>query len=67
MTASLTVDMDNAAFFDASGRRRPELARILRDLADKYEGNPERVNDIDGYAAIDWSGNCVGRLTITEA
>ena len=37
MLAKITVNMDNAAF---EGQHTFELARILRDLADRIEGHP---------------------------
>lgn len=58
MKAELTINMDNAAFENPS-----ELARILRELADKIESN-EGVSSGDKLVARDINGNTVGTLTI---
>ena len=58
MQATLTIRMDNAAFADSPGL---ELARILRDLADKAERG---ISDGDEYRAMDYNGNRVGSLII---
>jgi hypothetical protein len=55
--AGLRIKMDNAAFEDDPG----ELARILRDLADKVENG---VTDGDQFVARDINGNKVGSLEI---
>lgn len=58
MKATLTISMDNAAFGDDPAA---ELARILRDLADRVERvNPENISVRDA------NGNKVGELTITD-
>ena len=66
MKAEITVEMDNAAFGDASVDSGVELARILRDLADRIDGvdhvwfvehAPLRVRDVNG--------NVVGSLKVT--
>lgn len=57
MKATITIQMDNAAFADEPAT---ELARILRNLAERIEeGSTEsRLRDING--------NHVGQFTITE-
>jgi hypothetical protein len=57
MKATITVQMDNAAFTDDPGA---ELARILRELA--------RVTERDGphnRRAMDANGNQVGQMDMT--
>lgn len=58
--AKLTMNMDNAAFGECNGY---ELARILRDLADKVDG---AQHDDDYWVAKDINGNTVGKLIISE-
>ncbi len=60
MKAKLTVDMDNAAFEEAGPS--VELARILREIANRIDGVP--VSAGDWYAAMDANGNKVGRLIV---
>jgi hypothetical protein len=52
---TITIKTDNEAFEDRSF----EIARILRDIADKYESG----QDMDGRAVMDFNGNRVGRIT----
>jgi len=52
----LNVETGNAAFDD--GKLATELARILRDVADKIE------NGKDFGSTIDINGNSVGQFTI---
>ena len=44
----IEINVNNAAFAD--GNERPEVARILRNLADKIEqhSNPEILMDLNG-------------------
>lgn len=54
---TITIHTDGAAF---DPDPRPEVARILRDLADRLEAghDPEKLRDINGNAA--------GEVTIEE-
>lgn len=55
-TFKLWIHTDNAAFDDES--KQYEIARILRDIADKVESNGVNWN----YKTIfDYNGNDVGR------
>lgn len=59
-TFQLRINMDNAAFFPTYG---PELARVLRDLA-------ERLEDAAGNSSgtvRDLNGNTAGAFKITGA
>lgn len=60
MAFKLTIETDNAAFADADGPQ--ELARILRELADKIDETnwltiPDagRVHDINGNTVGGWA------------
>lgn len=57
---TITIALDNAAFND-EGRHEPgpELARILRRLADDLE------DDNDPAVLLDVNGNAVGRVEWT--
>lgn len=55
MTATIKVQMDNAAFEDSPSR---ELARILRRLADQVEAGTKEVN------LRDVNGNAVGTFKV---
>ena len=59
MTINITIETENAAFEDIS--ERPEVARILRELADKIETyrNPSVIMDING--------NRCGSFEVVEA
>lgn len=46
------------------GNPNPELARILRKLADKLGGAPDR--QVDGEAVMDVNGNTVGRWSVCD-
>lgn len=54
----LTIKTENEAFSDENGGAEFEVARILRDLADKFEDGklPGSVRDING--------NKVGEVTV---
>ena len=59
----ITIKTDNAAFSNDDGDGKaegPEVARILRYLADKIEDEA----DLSGYSApcLDVNGNKVGRI-----
>jgi hypothetical protein len=62
---NLKITTESAAFFDTYGRSDPgaEVARILRQLADKLESDYPRAKD---YATIlDANGNATGLWTVT--
>ena len=65
MKAEIRVKMDNDAFV-GSDNAGPELARILRHLADKVEDNPHLG---PGYSlpVFDVNGNDVGYLTFRKS
>lgn len=65
MKAEIKVKMDNEAFV-GSDNLGPELARILRHLADKVEDNPHLS---PGYSlpVFDVNGNDVGYLTFRKS
>ena len=48
MSITIHIETDNDAFVEFGGR--PEVARILRDIADKIEQhlNPEVIRDVNG-------------------
>lgn len=52
---TLTIDTGNAAFDD--GNREAEVARILREAADKIEAGYE------DFTLRDYNGNKVGTVT----
>ena len=57
MTITITIKCDNEAFGQTDGDRSAEVARILRDTADRWERAP--------YTSLnlrDANGNTVGRL-----
>jgi hypothetical protein len=60
MKATLEVTMDNAAF-DGLGGPHVELARILRDAADRLDAGHS-----DGFKLRDINGNTVGSLEIFD-
>jgi len=60
MKATISIEMDNAAF-DPHGA---ELARILRELADRVEGRA--TADGQSYNLRDANGNRVGELSVTD-
>lgn len=53
MRMVITIKLDNAVFFPSP---RPEVCRILRDLADKFETVTEPT------AIMDLNGNSCGRI-----
>lgn len=61
---TVTIDTDNEAFQGYDHGPGPEVARILRAIADKLEFR-------DGYdkhqTVFDANGNDVGRFRLTEA
>lgn len=61
MTFVVRIDTDNAAFEDDP---RPELARILRVIADKVE---QSGNEIGWFQTVrDINGNDVGRFALKD-
>lgn len=56
---NLSIRTANAAFDD--GNAGPEVARILREYADKIDGG-----DLRPAPLIDYNGNRVGEVTITD-
>jgi len=63
MTFTLKVDCDNAAFEDDPA---PELARILREVADGIESGEPRFAGWQGWFQTihDVNGNDVGRFAL---
>lgn len=59
MQATVTIQMDNAAFEENS----VELARILQDIASKIEQRGG-VAAGDSFVAMDLNGNRVGKLEV---
>ena len=68
MTATITVKMDNTAFTDA-GEPATELARILRDLADRIETGAITVRMAESQENAESNGwsDTVERDTVKEA
>lgn len=58
MRVTVKIDTDNAAFEDCDGA---EVARILRELADRIDNEP--LGKKDCRFARDINGNRVGQLT----
>ena len=64
MKATLTIQMDNAAFEDSPGL---ELAWILRELSGDIKNNRPNSVFVGNVLSIkDSNGNKVGSLTIEE-
>lgn len=61
----LTLCVDNDAFGDTYEEQAQEVARILRNLATRLEGNPSYLDPHSGVLACinDVNGNRVGHLT----
>ena len=59
-TFNLTIEANNAAFEDAGAGN--EVARILRELADRLEDSP--LVDGDEYLLRDYNGNTVGKAEV---
>lgn len=58
MHARISIAMDNAAFGEDGFDRGSELARILRDLADEFDGGGAATGT--NYHLRDLNGNTVG-------
>lgn len=59
-TFKLHIDTGNAAFNDDAGGAAAEVARILRDVADRIENN----DDLPSYRGLhDVNGNRVGEAS----
>lgn len=67
-TFSLRIECDNSAFFPTASDRNAELARILRDLANRLENDSamSRAPDVSEYILRDLNGNRVGKAAIGE-
>lgn len=61
MKATITIDMDNAAF---DGRKGRELARILRQLAGTVGST--KLRDSDDFKLRDINGNTVGTFVVSK-
>lgn len=59
----LCIDSDNSAF--EGDHRNPEIARILRGVANKLEFDDE-LQGIDTYHLRDINGNTVGLASFKE-
>ena len=70
MKATITINMDNAAF-QTSQSSQVELRRILSDLCDKMEkqdfiGQAEHVEGYVSVPMIDLNGNKVGTFKTSD-
>ena len=58
MAFKLSIDTDNAAFEPEEGGPRPELARILRELANVLDagdgGRGRSLRDVNGNIVGEW-------------
>ena len=61
MKLLIEIKMDNAAFEDGSGT---ECARILRELANRIEGEQCAIGDVT--PCLDINGNKVGKAEVVE-
>ena len=66
---TVKINTGNAAFVEEGTGHpmaAPEVARILRSLADKVERHPGQLSGCEtDFAAFDFNGNCVGYATYT--
>jgi hypothetical protein len=62
MKIKINIDCENAAFEESEGL---EVARLLRHLADGFEGAEDGVVGI--VPLFDINGNKVGRAVISES
>jgi hypothetical protein len=58
MEFTLNIECDNAAFGDDSAERGFEIARILRELAERIEASG--AGSLSGWTLRDVNGNRVG-------
>lgn len=63
MDVTIKINCDNAAFEDNENGASGEVARILRQLANKIDGHPHFSPGHD-QALYDANGNEVGYLTV---
>lgn len=61
MTVSLAINTDNAAFQPDPA---PEIARILRKIADRVEAG---LSDYGHLTILDANGNTVGLFEVKDA
>lgn len=61
MKYTIKIECDNAAFEDVPGN---EIARILRELADKVDGGQDPT-DCDA-TVYDYNGNRVGEAKLSD-
>jgi hypothetical protein len=62
-TFHLTIGTDNAAF---DPEPEPELAHLLRSIADRIEYGSDHGNLAESRPIYDSNGNRVGQFTLTE-
>jgi hypothetical protein len=67
MKLKITIEMDNAAFFDdeESPHRNAEVGMILHTLAQHIE-NAWEMEPGHGYPVMDSNGNRVGKAEVTK-
>jgi hypothetical protein len=64
MTLTLTIEMDNVAFFPDPN---DEVARILRDLAARFDNNQFKIRYLGSLVSLlDVNGNYVGNVVVSE-
>lgn len=61
MQMTITINMSNAAFHEPS-RNSIEVARILREIAEKIDG--QSLDTFFGYGLRDFNGNKCGQVEI---
>lgn len=65
MTFTLRFDTDSAAFGEHDDERRAEIARVLRETADRVERLGEHI---DSFRTVtDRNGNDIGRFALKPA
>ena len=65
MKATITIQMDNAAFENENDTNGAELGRILRELAENLE-NGGTLSAGEGINLRDTNGNRVGKLEVSD-
>ena len=63
MKTTITIALDNAAFKPSQGA---EVARILRNIANKFEGDDALLEGLD-VTLYDVNGNRVGDVVVSRA